>query len=174
MNASTTTTFLAMKPPARSRKAVKVWEQKDQPVQVSKPKRTTKVATPVVPQPETRPIEDPPPAEVKAVIKQPNPQYTPPIQVGFAPFKVLVKEREPIALFLFFLSEESLSAIVAATNMYANSQITVSHRWADRWSDITVGELLCWIGILFYMAKGTVARRNDYWPSLSPWISYNR
>jgi hypothetical protein len=85
-----------------------------------------------------------------------------------------VEEREPIALFLFFLGEESLSAIVAATNMYANSQITVSHRWADRWSDINIGELLCWIGILFYMAKGTAARRNDYWPILSPWMSHDR
>ena len=163
-----------MKPQPRSRRPVKIWEEKEAPVKVSRPRTIKKSAKAAVPQLETQPTEDPPTAEVKAAIDDSEQRYTPPITVGFELFKVQIDWREPIDLFLFFLDQQSLLAIVAATNIYANSQMGPLTKTVRSWSDLTVAELLCWLGLLFSMAKGTTVRRSDFWPSFHPFMAKQR
>src|SRR5206468_4914142 len=98
---------------------------------------------------------------------QPTTEYIPPIRVQFERFKVQWQEREPIELFLKLLGEESILAIVTATNTYAESQMGPVRQYARTWHPLSSGELLCWLALLFYMAICTEKRRKDYWPSLS-------
>jgi hypothetical protein len=45
--------------------------------------------------------------------------------------------------------------------------------WPRSWSPLAAGELLCWLGLLFHMAKCT-ERRSDYWPSFNKFMAQRR
>ena len=127
-------------------------------IQPSKPKRTKKIAVPLL---ETRPADDPPLPEVKEVLAQPTYTYTPPIQVGLTPLHIHWIENEPITLFLKFLGYESLAAIVAATNARATRSPGPHQQYARTWSPLSTGELLCWLGILLYIVNYTGKRKDE-------------
>ena len=135
------------------------------------PSRAKKAKKPVAKPPETRPAEDPPAPVVQQLADQPPPEWTPPIQVQFESFKVNLEEREPIDLWLKLFGPESLLAIVAATNLYARSQMGPIPKNARKWHDLNSGELLCWLALLFYMGSTRGRRVKDYWPSLRRFMS---
>ena len=62
-------------------------------------------------------------------------------------------ENDPFSLFMRFLGEESLLAIMDATNAKAARSMHPSLKFARSWTPLTRGELLCWLGLLFYMAN---------------------
>lgn len=60
---------------------------------------------------------------------------------------------EPFDLFMRFLGEKSITAIAAATNGKTAASMHRIQRNARNWSPLTSGELLCWLGLLFYMVS---------------------
>ena len=114
---------------------------------------------------ETRAAAEPPPPVVDKLLDQPIPQYSPPIQVPFEQMSILWIENDPFSLFIRFLGESSLLAIVDATNAKAASFVGPRQEFARTWTPLTRGELLCWLGLLFYMANHIQIRRHEYWSS---------
>ena len=99
------------------------------------------------------------------VIRQ-KAHFTPPIQVEFDEWTVNWPERDPVALFLRFLGAESLTAIVNATNTYAEREYAKLKENVYRprpWRPLSRGEFLQWLGILFYMGRHIEKCRQDYW-----------
>jgi hypothetical protein len=155
----------------RSKRPKKVFEQSWTP----RPPPEQNKSSRIVPKPlQTRPAEPPATTAIKELLDQPHDQFTPPIQVQFASFKVHWVENDPFSLFIKFLGDISLLAIVDATNARAASVMPFVSDFARSWSPITKGELLCWIGLLLYMANHTEKRRKDYWPRLDPFMKQKR
>jgi hypothetical protein len=124
--------------------------------------------------PITRPAVEPASSAVKTLLNQPQPQFTPPIRVEFKSFEVLWIERDPFSLFIKFLGEGSLFAIIAATNARVRSDMGLDPQFARMWHELTRGEFLCWLGLLFYMGFQARKRRCDYWPLFRPFMSQYR
>ena len=137
----------------------------------TQPKRAKKTT---VPPPETRPADDTPPPEVRELVDQPAPTYTPPIQVEYVPFKIYWIENDPFSLFIKFLGETSLQAIVAATNARAATQMGPHPKYVRPWSPLCRGELLCWLGLLLYIVNYTGKRRDEQWQYLRRFMSQER
>ena len=157
-----------MRRTTRQTKAPKLLDESEGYIQASKPKRTKKIPVTHL---ETRPVDDDPPLEVKNAIDQPIPQYTPLIQVGFTPLQVHWNEDDPFTLFIKFLGEASINAIVAATNARAANSMGPHQQYARTWTPMTSGELLCWLGILLYTANYTGKRKDEHWPILRRFMS---
>ena len=69
---------------------------------------------------ETRPASPSAPEVVHQLAREPQVDYTPPIDVQNEPFKVLCDERDPLGLFMrFFGGFECLALVCEATNKYA-------------------------------------------------------
>jgi hypothetical protein len=124
--------------------------------------------------PETRPAVGPVPSAVKELIDQPIPQYSPPIEVERTPFKIHWIGNDPFSLFIKFLGETSIIAIVNATNAKAGGQMGPLPHFARKWVPLTRGEFFCWLGLLIYMANYTGMSRQDHWPRLKSFMSQER
>ena len=100
------------------------------------------------------------------LIHQKQPQFEPPIRTLPLSFKVLIKEREPIDLFLRLFGWISLSTLVEQTNKRAAREMANAKCEASSprpWWPILRGEMLRWIGILFYMGRHKEECRTVYW-----------
>lgn len=146
-------------------KHIKVkWEQADSPRRSKKSKKKRQDSPEIAPAlPTTRLVADAAPSAVRALLDQPLPTYTPPVQVEFEGFRVNWPERDPFALFLRFLGEASLLALVDATNARAASLMGPAQQNTRSWSPVSRGELLCWLGLLFYMTNSMGGSRQDQW-----------
>jgi hypothetical protein len=119
-------------------------------------------------------------AEVAELSKQlDNAPYDPPINVPESSMAVLATERTPFDLFMRFLGWNSVAAIILATNARANAfLIQPAQRHSRKWSPLTEGELLLWLGLLFYMINPIQRRRHEYWNSsrsvLDQWMGRTR
>ena len=111
---------------------------------------------------------------VKKLLDEPPINFSPPNYVDFEPLKVNWIENDPFSLFIKFLGEESLMAIVVATNAKAASQMGPLPRNPRYWTPLSREELLCWLGLLFYMALHAEKRRSDHWPVLTPFMRQTR
>ena len=160
-----------MKPPTRQKKVPIFFDEKEAYGQSSRPKKPKTSALPI---PETRPAEDPPPAEVKQLTDQPTPSYTPPFQVAYTPLKAHWIENTPFTLFIKFLGEASITAIVAATNAHTANCPGPPQYFTRAWWPINRGELLCWFRLLFYIVNYTEVRSDDQWQSLRRFMSQER
>src|ERR1700761_703282 len=160
-----------MRRSTRQRKAPIHIDETEGYIQSSKPKGIKKIAVQPL---ETRPADDPPPPEVKAATAQPTTTYSPPVQVGFTPLQIHWIEDEPITLFLKFLGQESIAAIVTATNARALYSPGPHQQYARTWSPLTAGELLCWLGILLYIVNYTGKRKDEQWSVLRRFMSHYR
>ena len=121
-----------MRRSTRVTKPPKLFDETEGYIQAPRPKKSKKIeAEPVETEPvETRPADDPPAPEVKEVLDQPPPIYSPPVQVRFTPLQVHWKEHSPIALFLKFLGNGSIAAIVEVTNARATYSIGPHPKYA--------------------------------------------
>ena len=146
----------------------------DQTPIASKPHQSKKVKKNALNPPETRPADVPEASAVGKLLDQPSIEYSPPIRVEYESFKVNWVEKDPFSLFMKFLGEASLIAIVTATNARADGQMGPLPQYPRSWSPLTKEELLCWLGLLFYMALHSERRRKDYWPVLSPFMKRDR
>ncbi len=102
--------------PKRQRQA-KIWFDEKQTYNTKpRAKRIKKDPVEVL---EPKPADDPPAEPVQALLDAPIPTYTPPCTVPFVPIVQQWQEKNPFALFMKFLTEASITAIVVATNTFA-------------------------------------------------------
>ena len=156
--------------------APKVWfDQKSTSGKRPTQKKAKKKASPA---PKSRPATKA--AEPAVNNAQPYQQrdFSPPFAVPFELMRVLWIERDPFSLFVRFLGEASLIAIVDATNAKAAAAMHPHQEFARPWTPLSRGELLYWLGLLFYMANHIEVRRHDYWRDstslLTRWMGRNR
>jgi hypothetical protein len=124
----------------RSRQPKKLFEQTVTPRKPREPKTPEENAPKP---PETRPAVGPVPSAVKELVDQPIPQYSPPIEVERTPFMIHWMENDPFSLFIKFLGEASIIAIVNATNAKATGQIGPLPHFARKWVSLIRGKLFC-------------------------------
>jgi Transposase IS4 len=76
-----------------------------------------------------------------------------------------VNRKDPVAIFDLFYSPEQLAILVASTNKFGRNQSQIGPRCkrALEWTDITIGELYAYLGILIYMSLHIENRTSDYW-----------
>jgi len=146
--------------PKRQRQAKVFFDERETYNQPPPAKRTKKKQVQVL---ETRAVESPPPEPVQTLLDRPIVEYSPPCYVPMTPIQQLWPERDPYSLFIRFLGEASIAAILAATNAYAASKMHPSQEYARKWEPLIRGEFLCWLGLLFYMSNHTMTRRDEYW-----------
>ena len=146
--------------PKRQRQTKVFFDERETYNQPPRAKRIKKGPVEVL---ETRAAEEPPPRPVQTLLDAPIVEYSPPCRVSFTPIVQCWADTDPFSLFIRFLSEASLTAIVRATNAHATAEMGPRQRRAREWSPLTRGELLCWLGLLFYMANHTMTRRHEYW-----------
>ena len=103
----------------RSKKPKRIFEQS--PIAQQRPEsKTSKKSTSKRLKTRPAPLKDASAASaVKSLIDQPLPQFSPPMRVPFRPFTIRWIEQDPFSLFVKFLGELSLIAIVDATNARA-------------------------------------------------------
>lgn len=112
---------------------------------------------------ETRAASPNAPAVVHQLVNEPQVDFSPPIQVPNDSFQVLLKEQDPLSLFLrFFGGSESLDIICAATNEYARNHESTSGPGRE-WKPVHPTEFLQWLGCFFYMANHGERNRDAYW-----------
>ena len=71
---------------------------------------------------------------------------------------------DPIALFDLFFTPVMLATIVASTNQSGLGQARLAKtKKARNWTNITIGELYAYLGILIYMARVIECQTKDYW-----------
>ena len=116
-----------MKPPSRKLKPFVFFDDQVAIAKVSHAKTIKKIDPRP---PKTVPASNPPAPEIKQLEGQQPTNFTPPVQVAFESFKVNIEERTPFSLVMKLLGEESLEAIVAATNAYAAANVAPTQRWA--------------------------------------------
>ena len=160
-----------MRRSGRQNKPFKFFDDSPTYIQPTKPKKP-QVQAPIPP--ETRPAEDPPAPEIKQLQDQQLPPFTPSIQVAETSFQVLWTERDPYDLFIKLLGWESILAIVAATNAYANGRMGPQPRHAREWTNLNTSEFLCWLGLLFTMGIQAQRRRKEHWPAFAVFMSKYR
>ena len=100
------------------------------------------------------------------LIHQQQPDFEPPIRTLPLSFKVLLKEREPINIFLRLFGWISLSILVEQTNERAAREMADAKKDASSprpWWLVLRGEMLRWLGILFYMGRHIEKCRSVYW-----------
>jgi hypothetical protein len=102
--------------PKRQRQATIFFDERET---YSKPPPTKKSKKSHVQKLETLAAESPPPEPVQTLLDQPIVEYSPPQRVPFKSIVQLWPEDDPYSLFIRFLGELSLLAIVEATNAYA-------------------------------------------------------
>ena len=146
--------------PKRQRQVKIFFDERETYNQPPPAKRTKKKQVQVL---ETIAVEDPPPEPVQTLLDQPLVEYSPPCRVPMTPIQQLWPERDPFSLFIRFLGEASIAAIVTATNAYAAYLSRPPQQYARPWEPLTRGEFLCWLGLLFYMCNHTMKRRYEYW-----------
>ena len=105
---------------------------------------------------ETKAAEEHPLEPVQTLLDAPIVAYDPPCRVFFTPIVQHWPERDPFSLFIKFLGEASLIAIVCAINTRATAEYDPLQKHARKWHPMTSAELLCWLGLLFYMANYTM------------------
>ena len=147
--------------------------------QTSPPPRPAKKAKKKQPEvPETKPANVDAAAEVADLSNKLNAPYIPPLVVPETRMTVLASERDSFGLFMRLLGWESLLAIVAATNARAAASMQIAKNRVRPWSTLTPGELLLWLGLLFYMTSHIEKRRHEYWKSsrnvFGQWMGRNR
>ncbi len=146
--------------PKRQRQA-KIWfDERETYAKPPPAKRAKKKAVEVI---ETKPADEVPPPAVKTLLDAPMVIYDPPCRVPFTPMRQLWPESDPYTLFIRFLGEASICAIVDATNAYATRAFGPLQKNARQWQPLTRGEFLCWLGLLIYMANHIQVRRHKYW-----------
>ena len=146
--------------PKRQRQAKVFFDERETYNQPPRAKRTKKKQVEVL---ETRAAEDPPPQPVQTLLDAPIVEYSLPCRVSFIPIIQCWIERDPFSLFIRFLGETSITAIVGATNAYAARKSNLLQEHVREWHPLTRGEFLCWLGLLFYMSNHTMTRRQEYW-----------
>src|ERR1700761_5997297 len=102
--------------PKRQRQATVFFDERETYNQPPSAKRTKKKRVEVL---ETRAAEEPPPQSVQTLLDRPIVEYSPPCRVPFTPIVQLWPERDPFSLFIRFLGEATIAAIVDAINAYA-------------------------------------------------------
>ena len=109
-------------------------------------------------------VEKKAPKGTKSVLRRELPHYIPPMRVPRITFQTLVPITTAFALFMRFLGEESLRAILIATNEYAKPKRPLPQpQWARNWTPLTRSQLLVWLGILFYMGRHGEHDQTDFW-----------
>ena len=106
------------------------------------------------------------PSLIHQLVHQQQPEFEPPIRTLPLSFKVLLKEREPIDLFMRLLGWTSLSTLVEQTNERAAREMVHAKREASSprsWWPVLRGEMLQWLGILFYIGRHIEKCRAVYW-----------
>jgi hypothetical protein len=146
--------------PKRQRQAKIFFDERETYNQPPPAKRTKKKQVQVL---ETIAVKDPPPEPVQTLLDRAIVEYSPPHRVPFISIRQLWPEKDPFSLFIKFLGEESITAIVVATNTYAAYLSRPRQQFAREWVLLTRGELLTWLGLLFYMGNHTMKRRHEYW-----------
>ena len=107
------------------------------------------------------------PAAVQHLAEQEIPHYQPQERLPFTPMTVRVPIVTPLQLFLLLLGEETLLAIVLATNAYAaqvmSDPVHLEFEHARSWHAITRNELIVWLGTLFFMGRHPEHNREYHW-----------
>ncbi|XP_051955989.1 piggyBac transposable element-derived protein 4-like isoform X1 [Xyrauchen texanus] len=67
----------------------------------------------------------------------------------------------PLSLFKMFFSENAVSTLCHNTNAQAARAIAKGRKY--KWVDVSVSEMYCYFGLLFYMAMVKVSSIRDYW-----------
>ena len=130
------------------------------------------------PKPQTRPATKAAELVINNTHAYQQRDFSPSFSVPFESMRVLYIERDPFSLFLRLLGESSLLAIVEAANAKAQASMHPHQEFARPWVPLTRGELLCWLGLLFYIANHIEIRRHEYWRAseclLTRWMGRNR
>ena len=107
--------------PKRQRQA-KIWFNERETYAKPPPaKKAKKKAVQVI---ETKPADEVPPQAVKTLLNEPMVEYNPPYHVPFTPIQQLWLESDPFSLFIRFLGETFIYAIVDAINAYAIRELS--------------------------------------------------
>ena len=77
--------------------------------------------------------------------------------------RTLRAENDPFSPFVRFLGQQSLPAVVEATNAKAATLMHPHQQFVQPWTPLTCKELVCWLSLLFYMANHIEVRRHEYW-----------
>ncbi|XP_053098198.1 piggyBac transposable element-derived protein 4-like [Pangasianodon hypophthalmus] len=67
----------------------------------------------------------------------------------------------PMSLFKMFFSATAVSTLCRNTNAQAARARAKGHKY--KWTDVSISELYCYIGLLFYMAMVKLRSVRDYW-----------
>ncbi|XP_058623214.1 piggyBac transposable element-derived protein 4-like [Onychostoma macrolepis] len=67
----------------------------------------------------------------------------------------------PMSLFKMLFSENAVSTLCRNTNSQAARARAKGHKY--KWTDVSISELYCYIGLLFYMAMVKLRSIRDYW-----------
>ena len=115
------------------------------------------------------PLEALPPT-AKPLLNKGIPQFEPQRRIPLEPMHPRVPIISPLQLFLLLLGEETLVAIVNATNEYASSitEGITDLKHARPWHPITRNELIIFLGTLFYMGRHPEFNREYHWQTGVP------
>jgi hypothetical protein len=144
------------------------WEEREILPVIAATKKSEKSHVQVL---ETRAASLNAPPVIHELASEPHAPFTPPIRVANEPFQVRIEARDPLSLFMCFLSGfEALSVVCAATNADAEKSRAAakSNQTPRPWETLRPIELLHWLGGLFYMANHTEHNRKAYWESSEP------
>ena len=110
------------------------------------------------------------PTESQHLVDKGIPQFEPQQRLPFLSMTIRVPIVTPLQLFLLPLGEETLLAIVKATNANAASTMALvtDYTNARPWHPLTRNELIVWLGTLFFMGRHPEYNREYFWHSGTP------
>ena len=105
------------------------------------------------------------PIESQQLVDKGIPQFEPQERLPFLPMTVRVPIITPLQLFLLLLGEETLLAIVSATNANAAVVMALETDYINvrPWHPLTRNELIVWLGTLFFMGRHHEFNREYHW-----------
>ena len=105
------------------------------------------------------------PTESQHLVDKGIPVYEPQERLPFLPMTVRVPIITPLQLFLLLLGEQTLTAIVNATNANAAATMALVTDFSHirPWHPLTRNELIVWLGTLFFMGRHYEYNREYHW-----------
>ena len=105
------------------------------------------------------------PTESQHLVDKGIPVYEPQERLPFLPMTVRVPIITPLQLFLLLLGEQTLTAIVNATNANAAATMALVTDFSciRPWHPLTRNELIVWLGTLFFMGRHYEYNREYHW-----------
>ena len=105
------------------------------------------------------------PTKSQHLVDKGIPVYEPQERLPFLPMTVRVPITTPLQLFLLLLGEQTLTAIVNATNANAAATMALVTNFSriQPWHPLTRNELIVWLSTLFFMGRHYEYNQEYHW-----------